>query len=79
VGFELLGQEFSFSELHRLYETLNGKKIDRRDFQKKFLGLGLLKKLKQKSKGEKERPGTLYKFDKKKYFGLKKKRIVFEV
>jgi 8-oxo-dGTP diphosphatase len=78
VGFELLGHEFSFSELHKLYETLYNKKIDRRNFKKKFIRLGLLKELKQKTSG-KGRPGFLYKFDKKKYFQHKKKGIVFEV
>jgi 8-oxo-dGTP diphosphatase len=79
VGFELLDQEFPFSELHKLYETLYDKEIDRRNFKKKFLSLGLLKELKQKTKGGKGRPGVLYKFDKEKYFQLKKKGIVFEI
>ena len=65
VGFELLDEKFPFSALHKLYETLYGKSIDRRNFKKKFLSLGILKELElQKSIGR-GRPGNLYKFDKK--------------
>jgi len=79
VGFELLDKHFPFSELHKLYETLYGKEIDRRNFKKKFLSLDILKELKEKSSGGKGRPGVLYSFDKDKYFKLKKKGIVFEI
>jgi 8-oxo-dGTP diphosphatase len=79
VGFELMEKHFPFSELHKLYETLYGKEIDRRNFKKKFLSLDILKELKEKSSGGKGRPGVLYSFDKEKYFKLKKKGIVFEV
>ena len=79
VGFELLDEKFPFSALHKLYETLYGKSIDRRNFKKKFLSLGILKELElQKSIGR-GRPGNLYKFDKKKYFKLKEQGIVFEI
>lgn len=79
VGFELLDKQFPFSELHKLYETLYGKEIDRRNFKKKIMGLGILKELKEKISAGKGRPGTLYQFDKEKYFQLKKKGIVFEI
>lgn len=79
VGFELMDKQFPFSELHKLYETLYGKEIDRRNFKKKFMSLGILKELKEKTSVGKGRPGTLYQFDKEKYFQLKKKGIVFEI
>lgn len=79
VGFELLEKQFPFSELHKLYETLYGKEIDRRNFKKKFMSLGILKELKEKVSVGKGRPGTLYQFDKDKYFQLKKKGMIFEI
>ena len=79
VGFELLEEKFPFSELHQLYETLYGRTIDRRNFKKKFLSLGLLKELSEKRSEGRGRPGVLYKFDRKKYFKLKKQGIVFEI
>ena len=33
IGFELLDEEFPLPDLHRLYETLYGEKIDRRNFR----------------------------------------------
>ena len=38
-----------------------------------------IKELKEKNTGKKGRPGNLYRFDKDKYFQLKKKGIVFEI
>ena len=79
VGFELLDEKFPFSELHKLYETLYGTPIDRRNFKKKILKLGILKEHSEKSTSGLGRPGTLYSFDKKKYFKLKEQGIVFEI
>lgn len=80
VGFELLDKAFPLTALHRLYETLYDKEIDRRNFTRKILKLNVLKELKEKTEtGDKGRPGTLYEFDKEKYFKLKKKGITFEV
>ena len=79
VGFELLEEKFAFSALHKLYETLYGKSIDRRNFKKKFLSLGILKELEIQKAVGRGRPGNLYQFDKKKYFKLKEDGIVFEV
>ncbi len=80
VGFELLDEKFSLSELHSLYETLRGQSIDRRNFRKKLLQLDILEELKERpdSKGR-GRPGLLYKFNREKYFELKQKGILFEV
>jgi len=79
IGFELLDKKFPFSELHQLYETLKGKKIDRRNFKKKFLQLDILEELEEKHSRGKGRPGSLFKFHQKKYFALKKKGMMFEV
>lgn len=75
VGFGLFDNEFSFSELHQLYETLHGKKIAKSGFKKKFLRLGILEKQEEKGAKKKKR----YRFDKDSYFRLKKQGIVFEI
>jgi 8-oxo-dGTP diphosphatase len=79
VGFELLGASFPFSELHKLYETLYGRDIDRRNFKKKVLALGILRELRQRNESGRGRPGVLYGFNKKKYFQLKAKGILFGI
>lgn len=78
IGFELLDDKFPFSDLQKLYETIKGEELDRRNFKKKFLSLGMLDELTEKSTG-KGRPGSLFRFDKKKYYNLKKKGILFEI
>jgi len=79
IGFELLDDKFPFSELHKLYETVYGKTIDRRNFKKKFLQLNILEELDEKVSHGKGRPGSLFRFNKKKYFTLKEKGMNFEI
>ena len=80
IGFELLEETFPFSDLHLLYQTLYDKPIDRRNFKRKFLQLNILEETADKSnKGVKGRPGSIYRFNKEKYFQLKKKGMVFTV
>ena len=80
IGFELLDEKFSFPQLHKLYSTLYGREIDRRNFRKKFLQLGILEELPEKSEmSGRGRPGFLYRFLAEKYFALKKEGILFEV
>ena len=42
IGFGLLDEEFSMSELQRLYEAILGVQFDRRNFYKKMLQTGIL-------------------------------------
>ena len=79
IGFELLGEKFPFSELHKLYETVYGMSIDRRNFKKKFLQLNILEELDEKVSQGKGRPGSLFRFNQKKYFALKKQGMNFEI
>lgn len=79
VGFELLGDKFPFSALHRLYETLYNKEIDRRNFKKKFLSLDILNEMEPEKSNGRGRPGNMYSFNQDKYFKLKKEGIVFEI
>ncbi len=79
IGFELLGEKFPFSELHKLYETVYGMSIDRRNFKKKFLQLNILEELDEKVSQGKGRPGSLFRFNQKKYFDLKKQGMNFEI
>ncbi|MEM9847287.1 MAG: NUDIX domain-containing protein, partial [Bacteroidota bacterium] len=42
IGFDLLQKQFPFSHLEQLYQTILGRKIERRNFRKKMLKLGLV-------------------------------------
>lgn len=80
IGFELLDEKFSFPQLHKLYSTLYGREIDRRNFRKKFLQLGILEELPERADmAGRGRPGFLYRFLEEKYFKLKEEGILFEI
>ncbi|TDQ30168.1 NrtR DNA-binding winged helix domain-containing protein [Tenacibaculum caenipelagi] len=79
IGFELLKEEFPFSDLENLYQTILDKKIDRRNFRKKIMSFGILTetdKIHQPSSG---RPAKLFKFNTKKYKELEKEGFHFEI
>src|SRR3990172_1752966 len=42
IGFELLPPKFTLTQLQRLYETLLEASLDKRNFRKKLLAMGLL-------------------------------------
>ena len=77
IGFKLLDEKFTMEEIHHLYETIYDRKLDRRNFRKKFLKLDILEELEEKSGGGRGRPGSYYRFDEKKYFLAKTKKMNF--
>ena len=79
IGFELLNEKFSFSELENLYTTLLGRPIDRRNFRKKILSFGLLEQLNEQRKEGPGRPASLFKFQMSKYKSYQQKGLYFEL
>jgi 8-oxo-dGTP diphosphatase len=67
IGYELLPSKFTMPELQKLYETILGKALDRRNFQKKMLALGILERLKERKMGGAHKAPYLYKFNKARY------------
>ena len=57
----LMPEEFTLTELEKMYELILDKKLDKRNFRKKILSLKILKPLPAKRTG-KFRPAQLYKF-----------------
>ncbi|MDZ4823848.1 MAG: NUDIX domain-containing protein [Flavobacteriales bacterium] len=62
IGFELLPEKFTLSQLQHLYEIVLDKKLDKRNFRKNILRIELLKPLAEKQKGVLHKPAQLYKF-----------------
>ena len=79
IGFELLDKKFPFSDLEKLYTTLLGREIDRRNFRKKILSLEVLDELNEKVSKGAGRPANLYQFNQKRYYQLIKEGIIFEI
>jgi ADP-ribose pyrophosphatase YjhB (NUDIX family) len=62
LGMTLLPREFTMPELQRLYETVLGRPLDRRNFQNRMLGLGLVERLPEPRPSRVSRPTYLYRW-----------------
>ena len=77
IGFRLLDEKFSMSELQRLYESILDVKFDRRNFNKKILSLGIVEPTNEKI-ATGGRASQLYSFNEEKYWELKEKGMRLE-
>jgi len=77
VGFQLLPEEFTLSDLQKLYEIILEKKLDKRNFRKKILSLSILEETGKKIMRTLHRPAKLYKFSYKNFIRFKDKGIIF--
>lgn len=72
IGFELLPEQFTLSELQQLYESILGvEQLNKRNFRSKILKMGVLQEV-GIQEGVAHRPALLYSFDKEKYKQLSK-------
>jgi 8-oxo-dGTP diphosphatase len=79
IGFELLPEKFTLSQLQHLYETVLHTELDKRNFRKKILGMGLLLPLKEQIRTGAHRPAQLFRFNTRKYAALKRRGFHFEL
>ena len=71
VGFELLPEVFTLSQLQALYEAILGVRFDRRNFASKMLKLGLLQPTGDRPTDAARRVPRVYRFTLQKYDELK--------
>lgn len=67
IGFELLPGKFTIPQLQKLYEAIFNTTFDKRNFSRKFLSTGLLKKLNEKQRGHSKKGAYYYQVDTDKY------------
>lgn len=79
IGFELLPERFTLSQLQHLYEVILERPLDKRNFRKKVLGTGLLVELDEVEQDVAHRAARLYRFDRRKYERLEKSGFSFEI
>jgi len=79
IGFELLPDEFSLSELQNLYESILGETLDKRNFRKKILSMDIVEDTGDLQSNVNHRPAKLYRFDEERYEALVKKGFSFAV
>ncbi len=79
VGFELLPEKFTLVQLQDLYEAIYQKKVDKRNFRKKILSMGILEKLDEKERETSKRGAFYYRFNKDRYKRLAKNGFYFNL
>ena len=76
VGFQLLPRQFTLTELQSSYEIILGQRLDKRNFRRKMLQLGILKGTREFKAHGRQRPARLYTFTEPKVVKLQEKGII---
>jgi len=79
IGFELLPQKFTLSHLQKIYEVILGRDLDKRNFRRAVLKMGILDALDEKESGVPHRPSQLFRFDQAEYERLVQRGFSFEL
>lgn len=79
IGFELLPAKFTLGQLQRLYEDILGRALDKRNFRKAILRMGVLDELGEFEEGVAHRPPRLYRFNRAEYRRLARRGFNFEL
>ncbi len=61
IGFELLPEKFTLSQLQKLYEIILDKKLDKRNFRKNIMRTDTVTPLEEKQSGVYHKPAQLFK------------------
>lgn len=64
VVFSLLPRYFTFAQLQQTYEIILGRELDKRNFRKRFMSLGMIEPTGKVLEGGRHRPAQLYQFAK---------------
>jgi 8-oxo-dGTP diphosphatase len=78
LGFNLLPEKFTLGELQRLYEAILFRGLDKRNFRKRILAMGILKEA-GTGKGRSGPQAQLYRFDKRAYDRAVRDGFNFEI
>lgn len=62
IVYSLLPREFTLTDLQKTYEAILGERLDKRNFRKKILVVGLVKATGRMDAGKANRPAALYTF-----------------
>ena len=79
VGFHLLPEKFTLTEIQSLYEVILNKKMDTRNFRKKLAKMELLIDSGEKQQNVAHRAAKLYQFDIQVYEKLKQEGLNFRI
>lgn len=63
IAFQLLPREFTLSEVQAVHEIIRGQPLDKRNFRKSILALGILRETDRKRAEGSHRPAMLYELE----------------
>jgi len=76
LGFELLPNEFTLTELQSAYETVLGEKLDKRNFRRRILEADVLSETPRYREGDGQgRPAKLFRYKKNATMEVKARRL----
>jgi ADP-ribose pyrophosphatase YjhB (NUDIX family) len=78
VGFELLPEKFTMPQLKNLYEAINDREYDPRNFSKKIATMEWIVKLDEKDKATSRKGAYYFRFDKDRYRKLLSEGVDFQ-
>jgi 8-oxo-dGTP diphosphatase len=78
IGFELLPENFTITQLRNLYSAIYQRKLDPANFRRKLMSMDLLDRLPMKEKNSSKKGAFLYSFNKQKYETLKSNGFSFD-
>ncbi len=79
IGFELLPEKFTLTEIQSLYETILEAPLDKRNFRKKLRRMGLLEALDEWQERVQHRRAQLYRFDRERHDELVRTGFEFQL
>jgi len=79
IGFEMLPEKFTLSQLQKLYEVVFGVEFDKRNFRKKVAKMKYLIQLDEKQKGVSHKPARYYMFSREVYEKTKTDILNFSI
>lgn len=79
IGYEMLPQKFTLSQLQKLYEVVFNVEFDKRNFRKKVAKMKYLIPLDEKQKGVSHKPARYYIFSREVYEKTKTDMLNFSV
>jgi 8-oxo-dGTP diphosphatase len=62
VAYSLLPERFTLTQLQRVYETILGRALDKRNFRKRMLSLEIIQATDERQAEGAGRPALLYRF-----------------
>lgn len=79
IGFELLPEQFTLTQLRNLYEAIYQQQLDPSNFRRKFISVDFLNRLPIKNMSGSRKGAFLYSFNKEKYENLVAKGFSFDI